>query len=213
MATDRSKLIEHNRAQIVSEGDTFTIDRYKQFVAHFPSHTRDVLDVGCNTGRGGTVIKNKFPHVQITGLDCVSERLSALDPGIYSHSLCSFTNEIRLPDGSFDVIVAGEFIEHVFPIDVMPTLFEFFRLLRLKGKLLLTTPNPAYLKNRIQGTSVLLDPAHVSQHSPKSLRRRLEDTGFSKIKYRGSGRVSKLLGQHFPYRSVYGSYLIMATKW
>jgi ubiquinone/menaquinone biosynthesis C-methylase UbiE len=210
---ERTKLVEFNRAQVVSEGDTFTSERYRQFVAHLPSNTRNILDVGCNTGRGGKVIKACFPGARITGLDCVPERLSGLDKDVYSDSVCSFTNEIPLPDASFDAVVAGEFIEHVSPTDVMPTLFEFFRLLSLRGRLLLTTPNPLYLRNRIQGLSVLLDSAHVSQHYPRSLRRRLEDCGFSHIKLRGSGRVSKYLGQRFPYLSVYGSYMVLATKW
>ncbi len=213
MSVDRNKLLELNRAQIVSEEDAYTVHRYRQFVTHLPSNIQSVLDVGCNTGRGGRVIKDHIPSVRITGLDCVPERLSDLDSDVYCESICSFTNDIPLPSASFDAIVAGEFIEHVLPEEVILTLSEFFRLLRLKGRLLLTTPNPGFLRNRLIGSSVLLDPAHVSQHSPKSLRRRLEDIGFSKIKIRGSGRVSKLLGEHFPYRAVYGSYLAKATKW
>lgn len=213
MGVDRDKLIELNRAQTVSREDTFTVHRYRQFVTHLPSNVQSVLDVGCSTGRGGRVIKDYMPSVRITGLDCVPERLSDLDPDVYCESICSFTNDIPLPTASFDAIVAGEFIEHVSPEEVMPTLSEFFRLLRLKGRLLLTTPNPSYLRNRLRGLSVLLDAAHVSQHSPKSLRRRLEDVGFSQIKIRGSGRALKYFGQHFPYRAVYGSYLAKATKW
>jgi hypothetical protein len=37
--------------------------------------------------------------------------------------------------------------------------------------------------------------------------------GFSNISIFGSGRVSSYLGQRFPWRSVYGSYLIQGDKW
>jgi 2-polyprenyl-3-methyl-5-hydroxy-6-metoxy-1,4-benzoquinol methylase len=171
-----------------------------------------VLDVGCNTGRGGAAMMAINPDLQITGLDCVPERIDALDPAVYQKRICAFAGDIPLPSESFDAVVAGEFIEHVPPDLVFPTLCEFFRLLRLKGQLLLTTPNPLYLKNMLAGTSVLGGP-HVSQHRPRNLRRRLEDIGFSRVRIRGSGHVSRVLGERFPVLAAYGSYLTEAVKW
>jgi SAM-dependent methyltransferase len=209
----RDTLVALNRAESWSEEDRFTVFRYRQFARHLPRQGIDILDAGCNTGRGGVVLKCLFPKCRITGLDCVPERISMLDSNIYNEKLCSFTDNIDLPSGSFDAIVAGEFIEHLPPGDVSPSLYEFFRILRLGGRLLLTTPNPHSLRNRMRNSSVLLDSAHLSQHSPKSLRRRLEDTGFTQIRIRGSGRASRILGEYFPYRALYGSYLAKAVKW
>ena len=98
------------------------------------------------------------------------------------------------------------------PIKVDVTLCEFFRLLRLKGRLLLTTPNPRYIRHFLEGTSVL-GGAHISQHYITSLRRRLAAVGFLAITIRGSGRVSSILGGHIPLRAVYGSYLAFGSKW
>ena len=211
-ATDLSLIVDLNRAQEISEVDIFTERRYKQFARRLRRHTRDVLDIGCNTGRGGALMKALRPDIKITGLDCVPERIDALDPRIYDATLCTFTHKIPLTNESFDAIVAGEFIEHV-PADlVYPTLCEFFRLLRLRGLLLLTTPNPNYLRNKLRGLSVL-GGAHLSQHHAGSLRRRLRDVGFSHVRIRGSGRVSSFLGERFPIRACYGSYLAEAKKW
>lgn len=171
-ATDLSLIVDLNRAQEISEIDTFTERRYKQFARRLRDRTRDVLDIGCNTGRGGAIMKAMRPDIKIIGLDCVPERISALDPSIYDASICTFTHRVLLASDSFDAIVAGEFIEHV-PADlVYPTLCEFFRLLRLKGLLLLTTPNPDYLRNKLRGLSVL-GGAHLSQHHASSLGRRI----------------------------------------
>jgi len=188
VAIELGQIVDLNRAQTVSETDSFTEPRYRQFARHFRVGTHSVLDVGCNTGRGGAALKAVMPDLRITGLDCVPERIAALDPAIYDSSICAFTQAVPLPNESFEAIVAGEFIEHVPPDQVFPTLCEFFRLLRLKGLLLLTTPNPAYVKNRLQGASVL-GGAHISQHHASNLRRRLEDVGFSRVRIRGSGRV------------------------
>jgi hypothetical protein len=78
---------------------------------------------------------------------------------------------------------------------------------------MMTTPNPRYLKNQIRNLSVLLDPSHVTQHYPERLGKRLMDIGFSNIAVLGSGRMSRKLGEKFPVLPVYGSYLILATKW
>jgi ubiquinone/menaquinone biosynthesis C-methylase UbiE len=210
--TSFSEIVELNRGQKVSEIDRFTEGRYEQFVRHLPRDARVVLDVGCNTGRGGIVMKTLRPSLRITGLDCVPERVEALDSRIYDARICDFTQSISSPSDSFDAIVAGEFIEHLPPNQVDATLCEFFRVLRLHGRLLLTTPNPRYLRLFLQRASVL-GGAHVSQHYIASLRQRLAAVGFSAITIRGSGRVSSILGEHIPLRAVYGSYLARATKW
>ncbi len=210
--TNPDQIVALNREQKISEFDTFTEHRYHQFVRHFSPWTRDVLDVGCNTGRGGAIMKSLLPDLHITGIDCVPERVAALDTTVYERKICGFANAVSLPAETFDVIVAGEFIEHLLPVHVYPTLCEFFRLLRLKGSLLLTTPNPLYLKNKLSGKSVL-GGAHVSQHYADNLKRRLKDIGFSGVKIRGSGRVSSVLGERFPFHIAYGSYLAIAVKW
>jgi len=206
-------IVELNRAQKISEDDAFTSSRYLHFMKHFDINTRDVLDLGCNTGRGGAAMKSRAPHLRITGLDCVAERIASLDRQHYNAGLCGVSREIPLPSNSFDAIVAGEFIEHVQPEDVFPSLYECWRLLRLRGRLLMTTPNPQYLKNRLRGLSVLLEPSHVSQHTAASMRRRLEDVGFSRIRVFGTGRISSVIGCYCPILSVYGSYLIVGKKW
>ena len=202
-----------NRGQFSSEADDFTQERYVQFFRHLPPDAVSVLDVGCNTGRGGAVLKRLAPELQIDGLDCVPERLNAVQEKIYNRRICSFTSSIDAETRSYDAIVAGEFLEHVPPEQVYPTLCEFFRLLKLKGRLMMTTPNPRYVKNRLRHLSVLLDPSHVTQHYPERLRKRLMDIGYSNVCIRGSGRVSRKLGERFPMLSLYGSYLVIATKW
>jgi len=213
MPQNSSNIITANRAQKVSETDSFTPARYKQFYAHLPPQAKRVLDVGCNTGRGGQILKACDSSLDLVGLDCVPERIAALDKCVYQDALCGFSTDIPAEEASFDVVIGGEFIEHVPPSQVDGTLAEFFRVLRLKGRLLLTTPNPNYLKNKLKKLSVLLDQSHVSQHFPDCLAHRIRLVGFSNIRLFGSGRVSRYLGQRFPLLSFYGSYLIRGDKW
>lgn len=212
MPTLESEITQANRDQEVSEIDTFTTFRYHQFFRHFPTTAEEVLDVGCNTGRGGQILKNLQPNVRLTGLDCVPERVEALDKSVYAGAVCSFTQELALPSKSMDVVVAGEFLEHVPPEQVQPTLCELFRVLRLRGRLLMTTPNPYSIWKIRRKTSVMLDSSHLTQHYPECLKLRLKMIGFSNIRICGSGKASLKIGEKWPL-FLYGSYLIRADKW
>jgi len=207
-------ILQVNRDRESAQSDPFTVERYRQMARFLPRREGlRILDVGSGIGRGGREIKRLFPSARLTGLDCVPERVEALPKEIYEAGVCSFSHEIPLPFHSFDAIVAGEFVEHIPPQDVNRSLAEFQRLLALKGVLVMTTPNPRYLRNRLTDYSIYQDPAHLIQHYPDCLRWRLRCLGFRGIKIRGSGKVSRFLGSHFPFLPVYGSYLITARKW
>jgi ubiquinone/menaquinone biosynthesis C-methylase UbiE len=209
---DRHQQYEiQNAQQDVSEHDPFTLERYDQFFNFLPQDAIKVLDVGCNTGRGGMRLKELNPNLMLLGLDCVRERLDAL-PEYYAKGVYGLSTDIPIEDRSVDAIVAGEFLEHLYPTDVDKTLCEFQRVLKIGGRLLLTTPNPRYLRNTLTGKSVYCT-AHLTQHFPKVLQLRLQMHGFSGVRIYGSGKVSRYLGSHFPLMAVYGSYLILADKW
>lgn len=199
-----------NAQQDISECDPFTLERYAQFFNFFPKEAIKILDVGCNTGRGGLRLKELNSNLTILGLDCVQERLDAL-PECYAQRVYGLSTDIPLEDQSVDVIVAGEFLEHLYPADVDKTLCEFQRVLKIGGRLLLTTPNPNYIRNKLSGTSVY-GISHLTQHFPKLLRFRLQLHGFSGVKIYGSGKASRHFGWHFPLMFVYGSYLVLANK-
>lgn len=170
-----------------------------------------VLDIGCNTGRGGKVLKQLNPDLRITGLDVVKDRLDRLPKDTYEQGLHVYSTEIPNEDNVYDVVVAGEFIEHIYQADVEKTLGEIFRVLKVGGRLFLTTPNPSDIKRKWRGKSILGGP-HVSQHFDDTLALRLRMSGFSRIRIKGSGKVTRYLGAKFPL-CFYGSYLAMGDKY
>ncbi len=206
----RQNYEQQNLQQEGATTDPFTLERYAQFAQLLPTDTRSILDVGCSDGRGGGVLKNAFPDASIQGFDCVQERLDALPP-CYSKGVLGMSTSIPLEDQSLDAIVAGEFLEHLYPADVDTTLCEFQRLLKIGGVLLLTTPHPTCFINRFKGRSVY-GISHLTQHHPKVLKWRLMMHGFNHVIVRGSGKATRLFGSRFPLLDVYGSYLIKADK-
>ena len=213
MPTSVEYLLANNREQTVSEVDDFTAERYRQMFRELPPGATKILDAGCNTGRGGVILNKLNPALEIFGLDCIPERIERLDPAVYVRGFCGYSTHVPVPEQTFDAIVGGEFIEHVPPGEIDPTLAEFFRVLKLRGRLILTTPNPNYVKNRLRGLSVLLERSHVSQHYPDCLRHRLRSNGYSRVAVRGSGRMTRWIGARFPWLAFYGSYLVRADKW
>jgi SAM-dependent methyltransferase len=202
-----------NKLQKNSEDNPLTPARYRQFVRHFPKNPESILDVGCNNGRGGVVMRQLLPqNVKLYGIECVRDRIDQIPPGVYKNVFYGLANKIPLEDNSVDVIVAGEIIEHIQPAEIDAVIFELFRVLKIHGRLLMTTPNPGYLRNRIMGRTVLGDIGHVSQHHPHALKLRLALAGYSRIKLRGSGRAAGYLGERFPCLFPYGIYLISGDK-
>lgn len=199
-----------NLLQTESEHDSFTEDRYRQFYKFFPRDARSVLDIGCNTGRGGSVLKALDSSLQIYGLDAVSDRLNRLPKNVYEQGVHGYSTHIPNEDGLYDAVVAGEFIEHIYQSDVDQTIGEIFRVLKIGGRLLLTTPNPGDIKRKMKGRSIL-GGAHVSQHFSDTLRLKLRMAGFSRVRIYGSGKVSRYVGSHFPL-VIYGSYLAIGDK-
>ena len=211
MDTNRDYVIQ-NKAQIESETDTFTNQRYTQFHRLFPAGTKVVLDVGCNTGRGGQVLKDLNKNYEIWGMDVVQERLEQLDDKVYAKKILGSASDIPIEDNSVDAIVGGEFIEHLYALDAVSFLAEAFRVLKVGGVLLVTTPNPYDIKRKYRKESIL-GFSHVSQHFPDILKLQFKMSGFSKVKIFGTGKTSRYLGLRFPFLSLYGSYLAMGKKW
>lgn len=199
-----------NLLQPEAEDDPFTVERYQQFGRHLRADAGVVLDIGCATGRGGQEIAKVAPDVELWGVDVVQSRLDAL-PAVYAKKVRGLSTALPLDDRTVDAILAGEFLEHLSAADVDPTLCEFQRVLRVGGRLLLTTPNPDYLRLRLTGGTVYF-PGHLTQHYPRVLRNRLRSHGFSKVRIFGSGKMSRHLPERFPLLPLYGSYLISADK-
>jgi SAM-dependent methyltransferase len=200
-----------NELQESSETDPFTESRYKQFATFLPPGPLKVLDVGCNTGRGGTVLKGLRPELQLFGLDLLQARLDRLPAGVYSGTVCGSATEIPSEDETYDAVVAGEFIEHLLPIDAHKFVADSFRVLKVRGRIMLTTPNPGDLKLRARG-GTCLGGAHLSQHHPDTLKTVLKMFGFARVRVRGSGKVSWYLGDRFPWLGLYGSFLATGEK-
>ena len=201
-----------NFSQKSSELSPATFFRYKQFFRYIIGKDKPlvVLDIGCNTGRGGAVLKKLNPNFFLIGVDCVEERL-AIASQIYDKVINCNAVSLPIENGFVDCVLAGEFVEHLTKTDALKAIREWYRVLKSGGQIILTTPNPNYFKLKLTGKS-LLGGAHLAQYNPLELKNIVENLGFSLLKIKGSGRVAKYIGDSFPFLWLYGSFLISAVK-
>jgi 2-polyprenyl-3-methyl-5-hydroxy-6-metoxy-1,4-benzoquinol methylase len=197
-----------NREQSDSEVDPFTEGRYRQFARHLDSgFTGEVLDVGCNTGRGGRAFRAAVSSVTVDGVELLKERIDRIPAGIYRKVYQGLLGDVPDEAGPYDALLMGELIEHVPFAELDDLIVQSTRLLDRGGRLLVTTPNPHRLRSR--GTS--LGGAHVSVHCAVALKQYLTWKGWEVKTVSGSGKLSGLIGEKLPL-PVYGSYLLVARK-
>ena len=142
---------------------------------------RRVLDVGC---RAGALTEAYLPGNDVVGIDVDREALAeAAKLGVRTVWADA---QRRLPfgDESFDVVVAGEVLEHL----PNPQLLvrESLRVLRPGGTLVGSIPNAFRLKNRLLfllGRSPSDDPTMVQLLSPAALLELLRDFEETRLRF------------------------------
>ena len=139
------------------------------------------LDLGCGDGRLTAVLAAAVSAV--TGADIAE---NALRRARQAHPAIAFTRvpfdgELPFGDGGFDLVWAGEVIEHV--ADTARWLSEVRRVLAPAGRLVLTTPNHGRLALALRGVDhyapVLGDHLHL--YTARALRELLSEFGFGAV--------------------------------
>jgi ubiquinone/menaquinone biosynthesis C-methylase UbiE len=189
--------------------DKFSGKRYSQLGKSHKGICNTILDVGVGSGIGGVVLKSIYPNANIYGIDIVENRTLNV-PKAYEQVRYESGDTTSFEDNFFNLIVAGEVLEHV-PVNAIDDfIHEMFRILAQGGTFALTTPNPDDIKMKIRkGTN--LGGSHVSQHFIHETCTRLRMSGFRIRSVHGTGKTSSVIGKRFP-KLLYGSYLIAAVK-
>lgn len=105
-----------------------------------------IMDLGCGSG----LITKKIQDLgyEIAGLDFSEEAVKkALANGIDA-KVCNLDEGISAESDTFDVVWAGDIIEHVF--DPIGLLKEINRILKKRGAVILSTPNDVGLITRLK---------------------------------------------------------------
>jgi 2-polyprenyl-3-methyl-5-hydroxy-6-metoxy-1,4-benzoquinol methylase len=165
-------------------------------LAHVHAHAATrasprVLDVGCGEGYFAALLAQA--GVEVVGVDVAQEPLRRARERHPELDLRLLPDDGGWPlaDASFDVVWAGEVIEHV--ADIASWLSEVRRVLRSGGELLLSTPAHGRAAMLVLALSARrfdshFDPRsdHLRFYSARTLRALLADFRFEEISVRGA---------------------------
>jgi 2-polyprenyl-3-methyl-5-hydroxy-6-metoxy-1,4-benzoquinol methylase len=155
-----------------------------------------LLDIGCSNGAWGMHWRSRGwiasgididrKHVDLARMNGVDAQFCDLNAG-----------GIPFPDGAFDLVFAGEVIEHL--VDTDGFLSEVARCTKQGGHVIVTTPNLASFENRLR-LALGMYPAwlnynlqgsgHVRGYTPRVLRKQMAEHGLN---------VTKQLGNWVPF--------------
>jgi 2-polyprenyl-3-methyl-5-hydroxy-6-metoxy-1,4-benzoquinol methylase len=186
---------DHHEAlwQSIPEGlEPADFARRRRFLLEHIQPGMRVLDVGCAEGRFAAEIA--AAGAEAIGIDVAEEplrRARELRPEIELRRL-EESQPWPFADSSFDLVWAGEVIEHV--ADTATWLSELRRVLRSGAVLLLSTPENGRLELVLAALSPRsfarrFDPRgeHVRFYSRATLSRLIEDFGFEDVRVQSVG--------------------------
>lgn len=173
-----------------------------------------MLDIGCTTGDWSALWQGK--GWTCSGVDIDRAHADVARSRGVDARYCDLNREpLPFKDQSFDLIFAGEVIEHL--VDTDAFLRELHRCVRPGGKVLITTPNLASFENRLRLVLGmypiwlnynLAGSGHVRGYTPRILKKQLREHGFRIALQKGNW--VPFIPQHFtddikmPWLSVTG---------
>ncbi|MHB8367991.1 MAG: class I SAM-dependent methyltransferase, partial [Acidithiobacillus sp.] len=174
---------------------------------------RKVLDVGCATGATGQALRQRFPEVELWGVEqnaaaakIAAQTYRTVFIDVFSH--VDFATSGLMPE-SIDTVILADVLEHM--ADPWDTLQRLLPLLHPNAQLLVSLPNARnlWLLNELaegrwtyedQG---IMDVTHLRFFTRAEGQRMLEETGY-RVEGIAWGPDSRFLNapvpQHFPTR-------------
>jgi 2-polyprenyl-3-methyl-5-hydroxy-6-metoxy-1,4-benzoquinol methylase len=163
-----------------------------------------VLDVGCNDGYIGSMLRKQ--NNDVYGVDIAAHKVrKAKLRGIKAYTVDIEKKPLPFRANYFDVVLLTDVIEHVFDTDLL--LNKIHRVLKPGGMLLITTPNVASLGRRMMlllGINPFLEYStkyidyvpspvgHIRYYTHSDLRRQLLRNSYKRVITKGD-RVNFIL--------------------
>ena len=128
----------------------------------------DVLDLGCRTG---ALTQHYATGNTVVGVDVDRSALEQAAARLGIETVwADVEEELPFPDASFDVVVAGELLEHL--ADPAAAVAHVRRVLRPGGRFVGSVPNAFRLKSRLRyavGRHPETDATHLQLFTPAAL--------------------------------------------
>ena len=142
-----------------------------------------VLDIGCGDGFLTNALSSACEEV--TGIDASLTGISLSQSMIDNSKIylaCGLAGNLPFKGNAFDVVTLFEVIEHIPVTSLKDVMKEIKRVLKEEGMLIVTTPNPRNLRNRILGKN-MVSAKHEKEYNQVELLELFKD--FLKVELSG----------------------------
>jgi SAM-dependent methyltransferase len=135
---------EYEKMYRVEDRDWWFVSRRELVLSHLKRHVSVknpiILDIGCGTGATAKLLNG---HGQVVGVDFSQLALQACEKRGIENLVKGSATSIPLADGSVDLIVATDILEHLDRDDA--ALIEFQRVLKKGGMAIISVPAYEFL--------------------------------------------------------------------
>ncbi|HUP53416.1 MAG TPA: class I SAM-dependent methyltransferase [Longimicrobiales bacterium] len=150
-----------------------------------PSATDRVVDLGCGWGtfcfawaeRAREIVGVDF---SVRSIELCRHRLAETPHGNVRF-VCADAAETGLETEAYDLVIAADLFEHLYPDDSARVAREAYRLLTPEGHFAVWTPHRGHVLEALKHRGILLepDPTHVDYKSMDAMQRLLSEAGFA----------------------------------
>lgn len=149
-----------------------------------PGPAERVVDLGCGWGTFSFALAETA--AEVVGVDfseksvALCEARLAREPHGNLRFLCADAGATGLEGGAWDVVLAADLFEHLYPDDSTRVVAEAFRLLRPGGRFSVWTPHRGHILEVLKNHDILLerDVSHVDYKSMARMTALMRDAGF-----------------------------------
>jgi len=138
---------------------------WKTIISNTPNKPQHILEVGCGMGNISSRMRKHWPNAYITGID-ISTSSIQLAQKLFADEKLQFKETILTPDTfndeQFDLIIFMDVYEHIAVNDRPDVHAALLKLLKNKGRIILTVPTPHNLKWSLVNKPETMQP--VDEH-------------------------------------------------
>ncbi len=182
---DRSDYFEGHTGHLTDLQSRFQRYRVRKVLEIYDPRPGDrVVDLGCGWGTFGFVLSGRVEEVvgvdfSEKSIELCARRLET-DPRENLRFLCADAADTGLEEGVWDVVIAADLFEHLYPEDSARVVGEAFRLLRPGGHFSVWTPHRGHILEILKNHDVVLkrDVSHVDYKSMARTTGMMRDAGF-----------------------------------